>query len=146
MSFVGMMDANFYDDLNRLGLRYGERMMNTLENVFHFQQARVENKRNQGVETSASSHVMEFYTPKTLRKVLEYVAIDYYLLNIPIPAWAERMLEQDAQDKRTLIIGCTNKLIGVIFYASDPSSVSTSLSSSRLSVLMRLWSFCMASN
>jgi hypothetical protein len=78
-------------------------MMNTLENVFHFQEARVDNKTNQGVETSASSHVMEYYTPKTLRQVLEYVAIDYYLLNIPIPAWAERMLEQARDSDRSLL-------------------------------------------
>lgn len=102
--FVGMMDENFYDDLNRLGLRYGKRMTTILDNVFHFQQARNKSKHNEGIETSASSHVLEFYTPKTLRQVLEYVTIDYYLLNIPIPVWAERMLKQDAHDtERSLL-------------------------------------------
>ena len=105
---MGMMDANFYEDLNRLGLEYGQRMMKALEKTFHFQEARVERKKNEGVETSATTHVLEFYTPKTLRQVLEYVAIDYFLLNISIPEWAERMIDEDARDSERALIDDRN--------------------------------------
>jgi len=81
-----------------MGLRYGQGMMNEFDQVFHLEQARNESKLNQGIERSASSHVMEYYTPKSLRRVLEYMAIDYVMLKLPIPEWAEQILEQDSMD------------------------------------------------
>lgn len=93
------MDSNFYSDLNKLGNKFGERMTTALDDAFQIEQGRNASK-GKGVERSASSHVLEFYTPKTLRRVLEYVAIDYVRLNITIPDWAERMLQQDVSPSR----------------------------------------------
>lgn len=90
-----MMDKHFYDDLYKMGSRYGEHMMNGLEQTFLLEQARNETKMNQGIETSASSHVMEYYTPKSVRRVLEYMAMDYVMLKIPIPEWVSQILEQE---------------------------------------------------
>jgi len=66
--------------------------------LHHYLQARNESKLNEGIERSASSHVIEYYTPKSLRRVLEYMAIDYVMLKLPIPEWAEQILEQDSMD------------------------------------------------
>jgi Sulfotransferase family len=49
-------------------------------------------RRTGGVETGASSLVESIYTPHSLRRVLEYTAIDYVMLDLPIPDWAEQML------------------------------------------------------
>lgn len=79
-----------------MGQRYGEHMMNGLEHVFQLEQALHEAKTNRGIERLASSHVLEFYTPTSARRVLEYMAIDYVMFNLSIPAWVEGILEQDA--------------------------------------------------
>ena len=51
--------------------------------------------KNVGVERQAAAKVLQYYTPKTLRRVLQYVSIDYKLLGIPIPEWAQNMLLND---------------------------------------------------
>jgi hypothetical protein len=54
-------------------------------------------KPNQGVETNAAKQVLDYYTPHTVRRVLEYYAIDYVTLGLPIPDWAEKMLLSEVQ-------------------------------------------------
>jgi hypothetical protein len=90
--FVGRMSPSFYHDLEQLGRQFGGTLPAALEKVFHISNKL--NITNQGIETSASSLVLDYYTPKTLRQVLEYYAIDYVLLDIPIPDWAKQMLQQ----------------------------------------------------
>ena len=60
--FVGIMGKNFYEELDRMGQRYGERVASSLEHIFHMEKAR--NETNHGIERSASVHVLDFYTPK----------------------------------------------------------------------------------
>ncbi len=48
-----------------------------------------------GVETKASDKVLDYYTPRSLRQVLEYVSIDYVLLGLKVPDWAENMLREN---------------------------------------------------
>jgi hypothetical protein len=91
--FVGIMGTNFYKELGRMGQRYGERVMNSLEDIFHMNQAL--NETNHGIERSASFHVLDFYTPRSTRRVLEYMAIDYVMFNLPIPEWAEEIIAKD---------------------------------------------------
>lgn len=93
-AFVGRMGPTFYQDLERLGNQFGEKLAKGLEQVFFVSQKI--NGSNRGIETSASSHVKEYYTPATVRQVLEYTAIDYKLLDLPIPMWAEQMLSDDS--------------------------------------------------
>jgi hypothetical protein len=87
------MGTNFYKELGRMGQRYGERVMNSLEDIFHMNEAL--NETNHGIERSASFHVLDFYTPKSTRRVLEYMAIDYVMFNLPIPEWAEEIIAKD---------------------------------------------------
>lgn len=86
--FVGIMGEQFYDDLRTMGERYG--ITKELQNVFSFQNKTT----NYGVETAASSHVLEYYTPRTVKRALEYLAMDYVMLNLPIPKWAQEMLDE----------------------------------------------------
>ena len=93
--YVGHMGAEFYDDIHVLSMEFPNTTLpKVLEDVFHFKSKLTHGAGNIGVETSAASHVLEYYTPRTLRRALEYVSIDYVLLGIPIPEWAERMLQE----------------------------------------------------
>ncbi len=98
--FVGHMGSSFYNDLEKLGSRYGGRFETKLKEIFDYSSKldRVEEEVsnvNVGIETKASEKVMQYYTPRSLRKVLEYVSIDYALLDLRIPEWAEEMLRED---------------------------------------------------
>eukprot|EP00593_Proboscia_inermis_P005764 CAMPEP_0171324716 /NCGR_PEP_ID=MMETSP0816-20121228/116362_1 /TAXON_ID=420281 /ORGANISM="Proboscia inermis, Strain CCAP1064/1" /LENGTH=97 /DNA_ID=CAMNT_0011823725 /DNA_START=510 /DNA_END=803 /DNA_ORIENTATION=- len=44
--------------------------------------------------TGASSLVQQYYTPQSVRRVLQYLSIDYTLLDLDIPDWAEEMLAE----------------------------------------------------
>jgi hypothetical protein len=39
--------------------------------------------------------VARFYTPDALRRALEYVSIDYIMLDLEVPEWARQMLRKD---------------------------------------------------
>jgi hypothetical protein len=94
-SFIGNLGNDFYRDLGRFSEQYPA-LEHWVVKVFHMDKN--ENvTMNQGVETMAASHTLEFYTLRTLRRVLEYFAIDYVMLGLPIPSWAERMLADDAE-------------------------------------------------
>jgi Sulfotransferase family len=94
--FVGHMGTNFYGHVKGLGEQFGdEKLVNALEAVFQLTKNTKLEEGNIGVETSASSYVEEFYTAATVRRVLEYYAIDYVLLDIPIPGWAQRLLRDE---------------------------------------------------
>ena len=98
------MGKNFYDELDQMGQRYGPRVASSLEHIFHMEKAR--NETNHGIERSASVHVLDFYTPKSTRRVLEYMAIDYVMFNLPIPEWVEEILAQDATTGYNSLVAC----------------------------------------
>ena len=52
----------------------------------------------EGVLTKATKHVNDYYTPHSLKRVLQYVAIDYIMLNLTVPSWAHDMLKKDNDD------------------------------------------------
>ena len=90
--FVGRMDETFYQELGRFTERYppleaGVRKIFKLDGK--------ENATNMGTERQAAMHTASFYTPNTIRKVLQYTSIDYMMLNLSIPQWAEDILLQD---------------------------------------------------
>jgi hypothetical protein len=96
--FVGFMGKDFNADLVTMGKRCGAEMMRALNFTFHLG-PRSARKRT---ETSAVNKVEEFYTPAILRKVLQYTAIDYMTLNLSIPEWAERMLQDEEEENKNL--------------------------------------------
>jgi hypothetical protein len=91
--FIGNMGTNFYAQLEEAGRRFCIR--DTLNEFFKLDHHK-NNTLNMGVETAAPMHVHEYYTSKSVRRVLEYVSIDYVLLNLTLPMWAKEMLREDA--------------------------------------------------
>lgn len=51
--------------------------------------------KNTGIETSAPEKVKEYYSPRALCRVLEYVSIDYVLLGLNILDWVDGILNED---------------------------------------------------
>lgn len=91
-NFIGNMGSELYRDLQRFVDRYPP-LEPSVEHVFRLKKSGRENVTNtNGTETKAASKVLDFYTPRSLKRVLSYYAIDYMLLPIDIPEWAERML------------------------------------------------------
>jgi len=88
-AFVGKMDDNFYGDLEEVSNRFPA-IANATENVFQLK-ANV-GKLNVGTETKSKTHIQEYYTSNTVRKVLQYYAVDYVELGLTIPQWAIDML------------------------------------------------------
>ena len=93
--FVGTMDQNFYHDLDDLGKQFGKNMTRALEQVFHIRDRITANVSNSGTETSAPDHVREFYTGRTIRRVLQYVSVDYVKLNLTVPEWAHEIMREE---------------------------------------------------
>eukprot|EP00531_Pseudo-nitzschia_arenysensis_P007302 CAMPEP_0116128892 /NCGR_PEP_ID=MMETSP0329-20121206/7630_1 /TAXON_ID=697910 /ORGANISM="Pseudo-nitzschia arenysensis, Strain B593" /LENGTH=447 /DNA_ID=CAMNT_0003623117 /DNA_START=136 /DNA_END=1479 /DNA_ORIENTATION=- len=99
--FVGNMGENFYIDLDAMQKSYPG-LGTGMERVFKLSQklssgifrSAKDKSKNIGVETEAASQALDYYTPHTVRRVLEYYAIDYVSLGLPIPEWAEEMLLQ----------------------------------------------------
>lgn len=85
------MGENFYRDLDKMGRQFG--VTKELQDVFQY-----ENKTtSHGIEQSSALHVQDYYTPSTVRKVMEYLAMDYVMLNLTIPKWAKDMLDSEAE-------------------------------------------------
>jgi hypothetical protein len=102
--FVGHMGDDFYVDLQAIGQRYGDNVTRQIEGVFKVNLrgekiTRTANLplayKNRERERKASKRLEEFYSPRTLRRVLQYMSIDYVKLGMPIPEWAEEMLQKD---------------------------------------------------
>jgi hypothetical protein len=103
-NFVGSMEDGFEGHLHRFVDQYPQlkekvqenfpRMLSTMNG--DSSESNTNTSRTIGVETKAASKVESIYTPHSLRRVLEYTSIDYTMLNIPIPEWAERMLREDS--------------------------------------------------
>lgn len=95
-SFVGsMMNGDLVQDLQRFKESYPE-LSRTVDSVFALNVSSVDSTTSSGVETKAAEKTKQYYSPHTVKRVLEYYSIDYVMLDIPIPQWAEEMLAQDA--------------------------------------------------
>ena len=79
--------------------RYGGRFETSLIKNFKLTPDKMRLKQsemnNTGIETSAPKYVKEYYSPRALRRVLEYVSIDYVLLGLDIPDWVDEILNED---------------------------------------------------
>jgi hypothetical protein len=116
--FVGKMDSEFFQYLDQVSTladsiginKNSSRVRNLVKEIFDTRWERANRKKkggdkdklkeNQGTETKAPSHVLEYYTPSSLRRVLQYTALDYLTLPIEIPDWAIQMLGQDERRRR----------------------------------------------
>ena len=86
------MDDTFYQGLGHF-LQHYPSLKTEVEQVFGLQGK--ENDTSVGTEHKAALHARKYFTPNTIRKVLQYYAIDYTLLGLSIPDWAEDILQQD---------------------------------------------------
>lgn len=98
--FVGHMGTDFHDQLRAFGRRYN--MMGAVQQAFYLENETSSSlqqekfvARKQDRSSKTAQKMLQFYSPSTLRRVLEYLSIDYMLLGLPIPEWAEEMLQQD---------------------------------------------------
>eukprot|EP00566_Odontella_aurita_P019046 CAMPEP_0113525950 /NCGR_PEP_ID=MMETSP0015_2-20120614/468_1 /TAXON_ID=2838 /ORGANISM="Odontella" /LENGTH=316 /DNA_ID=CAMNT_0000424217 /DNA_START=228 /DNA_END=1178 /DNA_ORIENTATION=+ /assembly_acc=CAM_ASM_000160 len=91
--FVGIMNENFYGELDAFGTKFGKKLTQALENTFSVRSKL--NMTNYGLETSAPAHVSDYYSGQTVMRVLRYTSIDYITLNLTVPKWALDMLEQE---------------------------------------------------
>ena len=104
--YVARMGPSFYSDLQAMGQMFGKKADDAIQDIFDYKsKLREEKEENrgaggvnqgspQGIEMKASEKVLEYYTPELVRTVLEYTAIDYVLLNMTVPEWAEEMLRR----------------------------------------------------
>lgn len=88
-AFVGKMDDNFYRDVEEVSNRFPA-IANATEKVFQLKANA--GKLSVGTETKSKTYILEYYTSNTVRKVLQYYAVDYVELGLTIPQWAIDML------------------------------------------------------
>ena len=50
-------------------------------------------------QTKHKTTMLHYYTGRTVRRVLQYMSIDYVLLGLPIPQWAEDLLQQEQEQQ-----------------------------------------------
>jgi len=88
MNFVGHLET-LVEDAATVGERYG--VTQAIDGVI--------GKPKPGRSRKTASHLKEYYTPRTLRRVLAYVSLDYVILNLTLPNWAIEVLaeEDDSQ-------------------------------------------------
>ena len=105
--YVARMGPTFYADLQAMGQLFGQKADDAIQEIFDYKTKLSETEANrnatnatssqvspQGIEMKASEKVLQYYTPELVRTVLEYTAVDYVLLNMTVPEWAEEMLRQ----------------------------------------------------
>ncbi len=92
-TFVGKMDDTFYQELGHFLQRYPT-LKTEVEQAFKMK-GKEKDTTVLGTEHQAALHARKYFTPNTIRKVLQYYAIDYTLLGLSIPDWAEDILQQD---------------------------------------------------
>jgi Sulfotransferase family len=95
--FVGHMDERFYDDLQDFGKRYN--MEANVAKVFELPVTPNGDVEKQNQLERTRQKVRKYFTPRSLRRLLEYLSIDYSVhgLNLPIPAWVDEMLAEEAE-------------------------------------------------
>jgi len=94
--FVGKMDKDFYIHLQQFSTKFGNgnELPVAMEKVFDLSR-HVGDGSNVGKETRAPDHVYEYYTPASLRRALEYFAVDYLMLGLEVPGWVHEILAQE---------------------------------------------------
>lgn len=97
--FVGRMGEDFYGSLRNMAeeLGRGNGLPDALEEVFHFSSELAAGRRNSnvGTETMAAKRVNTYFTAASVRRALEYYAVDYLKLGLEVPSWAEDILSKE---------------------------------------------------
>ena len=123
-SLLGMLGTDFHSHLYQFQQQFGAtstskrrrnnnkgRLARALDDVFHLQNSSdwkaLSDNKNKKKKTKISQPVtntpkrlLQYYSPRTVRRVLEYMSIDYVLLGMPIPQWAEEILQQEQESQQ----------------------------------------------
>lgn len=121
--FVGYMGAEFHNELKRLAMTIDDdKLTDTLVKVFRLPNVDDENstslsgsvaaskdvdfsnglfKRPKGYDrarhpTNSPAFVKDYFTAESVRRALEYFAVDYVMLGLEVPGWVHDMLAKDA--------------------------------------------------
>jgi hypothetical protein len=101
--FVGIMGRDFARELDRMARRYGGSLPDALDDAFKYRSNLVNETfvdNNVGSDkahgTKAPAKVHRYYSPRAVRRALEYLSIDYVALGLEVPSWAREMLRDDA--------------------------------------------------
>lgn len=95
--FVGTMGPSFHEDLGRLEHMYGEKLEAALKKTY-----KVDPTTGKIHHGKAPTHVLQYYTAESVRRVLRYLSIDYVKLRLTVPDWAEEMLQEDTRKRNEL--------------------------------------------
>jgi hypothetical protein len=105
--FVGIMGRDFAHELDRMARRYGgTRLPDALDGAFGYRSkiGRDDNGTTTTADvfgsdkahgTKASAKVRRYYSPRSVRRALEYLSIDYVTLGLEVPDWAREILRGD---------------------------------------------------
>ena len=95
--FVGQMGDSFKESLIEWGERY--HISQHVDNAFHTIHNDTTNARDleqrQKRSRKASTEILKYFSAKTVQRLLEIYSIDYVRLGLPIPTWAESMIEEE---------------------------------------------------
>eukprot|EP00956_Cyclotella_meneghiniana_P020783 scaffold37114_cov56-Cyclotella_meneghiniana.AAC.1 len=84
-------------ELDRISTTYGGLLPDTLNEIFDYKSQLdkivVGAENNHG--TQAPTKVARYYSPRAVRRALEYLSIDYVTLGLEVPDWARDMLRND---------------------------------------------------
>jgi len=93
--FVGLMGDEYHENLRKMGEQFN--LTEVIAKAFKLDLQR--NDDNGHVQKlpgarprAAAGLVQDFYNPHTVRRILEYMSIDYVMLGLEIPQWAEDIL------------------------------------------------------
>mmetsp|Transcript_7790 Transcript_7790/g.13562 ORF Transcript_7790/g.13562 Transcript_7790/m.13562 type:complete len:394 (+) Transcript_7790:169-1350(+) len=98
--FVGHMGKDFFGYLQDLAAKLGQRnkLPEALEKVFHLsRELTLHENSNVGTETKAATHVNKYFTAASVRRALEYFAVDYVRLGLEVPSWAHDILAEESE-------------------------------------------------
>jgi len=107
--WVRHMGDSFHEELRNMGTRYN--ISHEIAQAFHLNagtepQASKEGnvlaasilQRAQFRSRKASKKIAEYFTAPTVRRLLQMYSIDYVRLHLPIPIWAETILQKEKED------------------------------------------------
>lgn len=112
--FVGHMGPTLHNDIQEFAEQFGEsKLLGPLEDAFEFQRKQSMGRTDkEGIEHNAAAKVQDYYTARSLRRVLEYVSIDYIHLNLSIPEWAQKLLDDDDTTHSSTTSSKENRISG----------------------------------
>lgn len=90
------MNEDFKSDLDKIARHFGGPFPDLLNRFFPDKNHTATQIRYTSHNTEAREKVIQYYTPQSLRRALEYVSIDYVVLGLNVPEWAIQMLKEDS--------------------------------------------------